>query len=299
MYSYVFAGQGIQKKGMGEKVFAEFPSIMKTVDDILGYSLEEVCLENPNQELSNTEYAQPAIFVINALDYLMETRKKDELPKFLAGHSLGEFNALQAAGILGFEEALKLVQERGKIMSKAYGGSMMAVCGATKSQIDDMICSQEKLKLIDIANINEPKQIVVAGMTEDILNAKIFFENNKLRCIKLNVSGAFHSRYMEEQNRIFSKILEEVNFNPTANITVVSSINGLPYQKNYLTLLKQQMINPVEWIKCIEYIISQDCYHIYQVGTGKVLENLNEKIKWNLAVTSKSPIDKLLNFSKE
>ncbi|MCM8525395.1 MAG: acyltransferase domain-containing protein, partial [Lentisphaeraceae bacterium] len=136
---FVFPGQGSQKVGMGEELFSEFKDLVDEANSILGYSLEELCLEGPAEKLSQTEFTQPALFAINAMTYLKHLEETGQQASFTAGHSLGEYNALYAAGVFDFTTGLKLVQKRGEIMSKVQGGGMAAVLGMDPEKIKETL----------------------------------------------------------------------------------------------------------------------------------------------------------------
>ena len=134
MKTYVFPGQGSQRRGMGENLFDEFQAQIKIADNILGYSVKELCLRDPDHKLNQTQYTQPALYVVNALSYQKKIRDDGGQPDFLAGHSLGEYNALQAAGVISFEDGLKLVKRRGELMSQARNGGMAAILNCSEEQ---------------------------------------------------------------------------------------------------------------------------------------------------------------------
>ncbi|MBF0103655.1 MAG: acyltransferase domain-containing protein, partial [Desulfobacterales bacterium] len=135
MLTFVFPGQGSQKTGMGESLFDEYKELTAQADEILGYSIKQLCLENLENNLQKTQFTQPALYVVNALSYLKKLDEVGKKPDFVAGHSLGEYNALLAANAFDFETGLKLVQKRGELMSKAIGGGMAAVIGFNRDQI--------------------------------------------------------------------------------------------------------------------------------------------------------------------
>ncbi len=170
MLTFVFPGQGSQFKGMGAGLFDEFQDLTRQADDILGYSIEELCLEDPNHQLGKTQFTQPALYTVSALSYLKKMKESGREPDYAAGHSLGEYNALFAAGCFDFETGLQLVKKRGELMSKAAPGGMAAVLGFTAEQVKEVL-SDYHLTGIDIANHNSPSQIVIAGTKQDIEKA--------------------------------------------------------------------------------------------------------------------------------
>ena len=192
---YVFPGQGSQSPGMGGELFDQFPELVKQTDEVLGCSIKDLCLNDPDKRLGQTDYTQPALYIVNALTYLSKTENSDLRPDFVAGHSLGEYNALFAAGVFDFITGLKLVQRRGQIMVKVTGGGMAAVIGMQPDKIKQVL-KDASFESIDIANLNSPKQTVISGRKEDIDAVKTVFEDAGVRLfIPLKVSGAFHSLY--------------------------------------------------------------------------------------------------------
>ncbi len=175
MATFIFPGQGSQVKGMGGNLFNEFRELTAQADDILGYSIKELCMEDPNSTLGQTQYTQPALFVVSALSYLKRIKETGRKPDFVAGHSLGEYNALFAAGAFDFETGLKLVKKRGELMSLATGGSMAVVLGITEENIVEVL-EQNGLYSIDIANVNSPYQVAISGLKEDIDKARLNFQ---------------------------------------------------------------------------------------------------------------------------
>jgi trans-AT polyketide synthase, acyltransferase and oxidoreductase domains len=153
MTTYIFPGQGSQVKGMGADLFSAYPSHIQQADNILGYSIARLCLEDPDNQLNNTNYTQPALYIVNALSYLKKIQEDQTTPNYVAGHSLGEYSALFAAGVFDFETGLKLVQKRGELMHQATGGGMAAVIGLQNDAVDNVI-KQNALSTISIANVN-------------------------------------------------------------------------------------------------------------------------------------------------
>jgi trans-AT polyketide synthase/acyltransferase/oxidoreductase domain-containing protein len=175
MLAYVFPGQGSQQKGMGGELFDEFKELTSKADEILGYSIKELCLEDPQGNLGQTQYTQPALYVVNALTYYKKIKDTGIKPDYVAGHSLAEYNALLAAEVFDFETGLKIVKKRGELMSKASGGGMAAVIGMSEEKIREVL-KENGLESIDMANYNTPSQIAISGPKDDIIRAQPFFE---------------------------------------------------------------------------------------------------------------------------
>ncbi|MBE33432.1 [acyl-carrier-protein] S-malonyltransferase [bacterium] len=279
MTCYVFPGQGSQKVGMGETLFNEFSNETKQANEILGYDIQELCLTDPKNQLNQTQFTQPALFVVSALSYLAYQKENPTHPAYLAGHSLGEYNALFAAKVIDFETGIKLVQKRGELMSEASGGAMAAIIGMSATNIAKTLASNN-LTGIDIANFNEPNQTVISGQENDIKKAqKIFEEAGVRRYIPLAVSGAFHSRYMEPSKKAFETYLESYIFSePT--IPVIANVTANPYtQTDIKTLLAKQITHSVKWVDSIAYILNKQESDLIEIGPGKVLTGLINKIK--------------------
>ncbi|GGX32848.1 ACP S-malonyltransferase [Aquimarina muelleri] len=275
--TFVFPGQGSQRKGMGGDLFDEFPVLTKKADKILGYSIKELCLEDPNKQLNKTQYTQPALYVVNALSYQKKIKDGEKKPDFLAGHSLGEYNALQAAGVFSFESGLRLVKKRGELMSKAKNGGMAAILKSSEEQIKEIL--KEANLAIDIANLNAPSQIVISGLSEDIAKAQPYFEKANTMFIPLNTSGAFHSRYMKEAAAEFEKLIKKTRF-VKPKIKVIANVTGKVYGfKNIGKHLTDQLSNSVRWSESMTYLLDQGEMEFEELGVGDVLTKLIGYIK--------------------
>jgi malonyl CoA-acyl carrier protein transacylase len=283
MKTYVFPGQGSQAKGMGGTLFDEFKELTDQADDVLGYSIKQLCLEDPRQELSKTQFTQPALYVVNALSYFKRIATTGKKPDFLAGHSLGEFNALLAAGCFDFETGLRLVQKRGQLMSQASGGGMAAILNASKEEIEGIL-RKHALDGIDLANFNTPSQIVISGPAEEISQAQRLFQTGKIRYHPLNTSGAFHSRLMQSAQREFRSYLDTCKFADLER-PVIANVKARPYQKgNIIEDLSSQIASPVRWTESIQYLLALglhrgDTMEFDEVGHGDVLTKLCQTIR--------------------
>lgn len=286
MKTYIFPGQGSQKKGMGQALFDDFKDLTEKADRILGYSIKELCLENPDRKLNQTQYTQPAIYVVNALSYLRKLEESGHKPDYVAGHSLGEFNALLAADCFDFETGLRLVQKRGELMSQASGGGMAAVLNAT---IEDIEAVFEKLGLknIDLANYNSPSQIVISGSKEELDQARPHFQEGAMKCVPLNTSAAFHSRYMQPAREAFESYLKAFEIRDPS-IPVISNVTAKPYEAGQTQVnLAAQITSSVKWFESIQYLRSLGEMEFEEIGHGNVLSKIQKKIVEEAAAPAK------------
>ncbi|MCH2204439.1 MAG: ACP S-malonyltransferase [Lentisphaerales bacterium] len=275
---YVFPGQGSQKIGMGEELFDKYADLISQADEILGYSVKELCLQGSVEKLSQTQYTQPALYIVNALNFYEKQSEDSEKPAYTAGHSLGEYNALLTAGVFDFATGLKLVAKRGEIMSKVEGGGMAAVLGMSAQTIRETLVSSG-LDKIDVANFNSSKQTVLSGMKEDIVAAESAFKDaGAKRYVVLPVSGAFHSRYMEAPQEEFKAFASQFEFN-APEVPVISNINATEYDaENILDTLAGQISSSVRWVETIEFLKSKGEFEFIELGPGKVLTSLIRQI---------------------
>jgi trans-AT polyketide synthase, acyltransferase and oxidoreductase domains len=274
---YVFPGQGSQTIGMGKELFDQYSFLVKQADQILGYSVKQLCLEDPGKKLNSTDYTQPAIYIVNALTYLKKVQQTGK-PDFVAGHSLGEYDALFAAEVFDFTTGLKLVQKRGAIMAKAEGGGMGAVIGLEPEKIK-VVLKNAGIDSIDIANYNEPGQTVISGLKADIGKLTGVFEKAGARLfVPLAVSGAFHSRYMKPAKEEFEKFLEQFTFK-APKIPVIANYTAKIYEESAVKdTLANQICNPVRWVETIKFLKQQPDPNFEEIGPGNVLTKLIAKI---------------------
>ncbi|TCS93654.1 ACP S-malonyltransferase [Hazenella coriacea] len=280
MITYVFPGQGSQRKGMGSTLFDEFKELTVQADEILGYSIKRLCIEDPHSYLSQTQFTQPALYVVNAFSYLKRIQELGRKPDFVAGHSLGEYNALFAAGAFDFETGLRLVKKRGELMSAVTGGGMAAVIGLNEEQVAEVL-QENRLDTIDVANFNAPDQIVISGRKADIDQAKPIFEAlQEVRLfIPLNVSGAFHSRYMSAVKLEFEQFINGFQFN-SLSIPVISNVYARPYEQEKInTTLTEQINKAVQWSESIRFLMGRGEMKFEEIGPGMVLTGLIQRIK--------------------
>lgn len=282
MTVYMFPGQGSQKMGMGEGLFEEFPEITAQADQILGYSISELCLKDAEGNLVKTQYTQPALYVVDVLTYLKKLKETGgKKPDYVAGHSLGEYAALFAAETFDFATGLKLVQKRGALMAGATGGGMAAVIGLSGDQVINVL-KTKNLSTIDVANFNSLTQVVVSGLKEDVLKSQAAFEESGCKMyIPLNVGGAFHSRYMTPSRDEFKSFIDPFELkNP--KIPVIANLTARPYESSDLkNNLVDQINHSVKWTETIQYLLEKGVTEFVEIGPGNVLTGLVAKIKRN------------------
>lgn len=289
MKAYVFPGQGAQFSGMGKDLYdlsAEAQALFKQADDVLGYSLSKVMFEGTEEELRETKITQPAIFVHSAITYL--TAEDIEQPTAVAGHSLGEFSALVAAGALDFAAALRLVAERALAMqeaTEAVPGTMAAVLGLDDDVIEDACAAIEEV--VVPANYNTNGQLVISGSVEGVEKAsKILTDLGASRVVLLPVGGAFHSPLMQPAQDRLRAAIEEAYFRPPA-CEIYQNTDAQPSADPDVIKAKliAQLTSPVRWTQTIRNMQAAGLTHFIEVGgKGKILAGLIKKVDRSLEV---------------
>ncbi|MFD9093341.1 ACP S-malonyltransferase [Streptomyces collinus] len=276
---YVFPGQGSQHKGMGAGLFEKFPELVAQADDVLGYSIEDLCLRDPDRVLSRTQYTQPALYVVNSLTYLERTTERGELPAVVAGHSLGEYCALFAAGAFDFATGLRLVAKRGELMSQAPKGAMAAVVNLDEERVREVL-SGLPFRNIDIANINARTQFILSGEYDELHDPQLraAYTEAGARLVPLNVSAAFHSRCMTAVQQEFARYLAGFEL-AELTLPVVANYTARPYPaKDYADHLAHQISSSVRWYESMSWLIAQGHRDFHEIGPGNVLTKLTAQI---------------------
>lgn len=281
----MFPGQGSQTVGMGKELFdqnATVKQLYQKANSELNKNLMQLMFEGPQEELTETENAQPALLLSSIAAYTL-LDNEGVTPVMVVGHSLGEYSALVAAGALTIEEALPLVATRGRLMEEAFPkgqGTMAAVLGLKEDEIKTALNHIDQNEVVDIANLNCPGQIVISGSRAGIEQAEVALkEAGARRVLPLNVSGPFHSRLMKRANEKFQASLNEVTLQ-NAEIPMYANVSAeaVTNQEEIKQLLIEQLYSPVRFEASIRNIIAEDVDAIVEVGTGNVLSGLVKKI---------------------
>jgi len=277
--------------------------VFNEADTSLGFSLSRLCFEGPDEELTKTHNVQPAILVVSiaCLKALENAAIADfPSPAFVAGHSLGEYTALVAAGALGLTDAVLLVRERGRLMYEAglrNPGSMLAVIGLDEETVKD-VCLQSGT---EISNINCPGQIVISGAAQALAEANRLAKTRGARAlIPLKVSGAFHSALMEPVIAEFNKIVSNVQFRPPG-IPVISNVSARPLTDvdSIKEELVKQLRNCIQWQGSVEYMMRNGVATFYEIGPGRVLSGLIRRINSELQVFNIAGIEDMAQLARK
>ncbi|MGW6459247.1 ACP S-malonyltransferase [Streptomyces sp. NPDC055078] len=275
---HLFPGQGSHRVGMGGPLFDRYPHLVRQADSVLGYSVAELCLEGPPERLGDTRYTQCAMYVVGALSYVEEVRTTGVIPDVVAGHSLGEYVALFAAGGFDFRTGLELVAKRAELMAEAGDGAMAAVLGLDEAAVRDLL-RERGADTVDIANLNAPDQIVVSGPVGDIEHLTPVFSERATAVVRLQVSGAFHSRYMSTAGQKFRRFLGR--YRPARlRIPVIANVTAEPYRDDaFADTLCRQLTQPVRWSETVGHLLDRTDPRLREIGPGTVLTGLTQRIR--------------------
>ncbi len=298
--AFLFPGQGAQYVGMAKDVYDNSPKVkefVKKAEQAIDFNLSEVMFNGPVDALKQTDITQPSIFLHSIiLTQLMDKVK----PDMAAGHSLGEYSALVAAGALDFTDALKLVRFRGQGMLQAgidNPGTMAAIVGMESKKVEDICNEASSVGIVQCANFNSPGQIVISGSVEGVHKAMDLCKAGGAKLVKeLVVSGAFHSPLMQSAKDKLSSQLEEVKIE-NAKIPVYANVTAKPVIESggIKKLLNEQVTAPVRWEETIKNMIEDGADEFYEIGPGKVLQGLLKRIDPNVKSVG---IDKFADLEK-
>ncbi len=293
--AWVFPGQGSQKIGMAKQI-ENLPTTKERfsyASELFERNLFEICElnsepRNPLSDLNNTGNTQICLFLVEAI--LLDSLKDNGFkPTYVAGHSLGEITALYCADVLSFEDCVSLIKVRSQLMQSAVTGSMAAVIGFDRNQLDLLV---KKIEDVVIANDNSSSQVVLSGSNEALNN--VSREISCKRFLKLNVSGAFHSPFMDEPATKFSEYLNQMKFNDPAFPVISNYEPSLCSDPNELKIrLANQMCNGVRWRETMDLMAKDSDLHIVEIGPSNVLSGLGKRHLKDVKISQVSSSDQI------
>lgn len=299
--AFLFAGQGTQKVGMARDVYEADPASRDWLDDVLDPQVKKAMFEGPQEELDRTEYAQPAI-VAHSLALARRLQEAGIEPDYAAGLSLGEYSALCTSGVFDPGQCLEIVSYRGQLMQQALEDTdtgMLAVMGADEYTIQQLVSElQQEGERIEIANYNSPVQIVLSGRRASLQRAQSLLKAEKIRVRPLNVTGAFHSSYLNNASeRLFAYLLEQ-NVQP-AKLPVVFNVTGKTGHEDIRMLLKGQICHSVQFRQSLEYLAGQGVERFVEIGPGKTLSRFVRQTLPEAQVFAVSTLEEAEKLLKE
>lgn len=293
--AFIFPGQGAQSVGMGKDLYENYDAaknVFDTADKVSGKSITDLCFNGPEEDLKQTVNTQPSIVTMSiaALEAFKSQLKIS--PNFCAGHSLGEYCAMYCAGVMDLETTLKAIQKRADLMGEVKGGSMAAILNAPAGKIEGALKEASKIGYVDIANYNSPVQVVLTGDENAVKKAgELLLEAGARRVVPLAVSGAFHSKFLENASKEFASFVSDLDIS-SASIPVVTNVDASATisSEDFREKMPRQICSSVHWTQTIENMIQNGVDTFVEIGPGKVLAGLNRKI--NPQVTTYNIFDK-------
>jgi [acyl-carrier-protein] S-malonyltransferase len=282
--AFLFPGQGSQSVGMGAEFYQEYDVVREIFDmaeETVKMHLSKLCFKGPMEELTQTVNLQPAVTTVN-LACLAVLKKEDIAYDFCAGHSLGEYSALNAAGIISGEDTVKLVSKRGDLMhreSTKYKGAMHAIVGLPIAEVENLVAEIQSQGVVSVANHNSELQIVITGSPEPVEKVSALAAEKAAKAIPLKVSGAWHSDLIKGAEQELKAALAQIGFNPPEKSIIFNVSADISSEADEIRdIMGRQLCSPVKWYDSMIKLIDENMETFVEVGPGRVLAGLLKKI---------------------
>ena len=305
--AFVFPGQGSQSVGMGKDLYENFAAaknVFDTADKVLGKSVTTICFEGPEEDLKLTVNTQPSIVTMSIAALEAFKSELDVEVSATAGHSLGEYCAMYASGVMDLETTLKAIQKRADLMGATKGGAMAAVLNAPEGSIEKAIEEASSVGYVDVANYNSPAQVVITGDEAAVAKAgELLSAAGAKRVVPLAVSGAFHSKFMEGAGKEFANFVSELDLKDASipvftNVDAEATILGAEFKNK----MPKQIYSSVQWTQSVQKMVAEGVDTFVEIGPGKVLAGLIKKIDASVSVYNvydKASLDATVSSLKE
>ncbi len=305
--AFLFPGQGSQAVGMGKDLYDNFEAaknVFDSADKILGKSITTLCFEGPEENLKQTVNTQPCIVTMSIAALEALKSQLDITPTFTAGHSLGEYCAMYCSGVMNLETTLKAIQKRADLMGATKGGAMAAILNAPEGSLEKALKKASEVGYVDVANYNSPAQVVITGDEAAVKKAgELLSAAGARRVVPLAVSGAFHSKFMENAGHEFASFVQDLDLE-NAQVPVFTNVDAQAtmLSAEFKNKMPKQIYSSVHWTQTIENMIKDGVDTFIEIGPGKVLAGLNRKIDSGVKsynIYDKESLESTINALKE